>query len=113
MMKVLRRDEFLALPPGTMFCKGKKWLFKELQVKGETVLDNGCWSLSLDGVSGDDSEEIFDRYEEMLTNSASYPLDDGYTRDMFDEDALFLVFEADDLDVLIKFAQDAKALAKA
>lgn len=113
MMKLLRRDEFLALPPGTMFCTGGQWWFGGVEIKGETVLDKGCWSLSLDGIDFNDSGEMIDRYEDMLKSGASYPLDASYTRDVFDEDALFLVFEADDLDALIKFAESAKALAGA
>lgn len=36
-MRILRRQEFLLLPVGTLYARGKPWAFDNLQIKGETI----------------------------------------------------------------------------
>jgi hypothetical protein len=44
------------------------------------------------------STEAADRLDEMLERGASFPMEDAVSRDgLHEEDALFLVFEKDDL----------------
>lgn len=87
----------MKLPEGTLFCKGKPWGFENLHVKGET-LTNDFYARSLQWVSANDSGEAMDRLEEMKEHGASYPIEDAEGRDgCFDNEDLFLVYEASDL----------------
>ena len=102
-MKVLTREAFLRMPVGTAYCKGKRWYFDELAFKGDTCFsDDGrpidWFALNPAWVDGEDSNECFDRLEDMLANGTSYPMQDSIGRDgCFDDEDLFLVFEKDDL----------------
>lgn len=98
-MRIYRRREFLALPEGTIYAKGKPWYFKNLNIKADTTASGiDWWSLDpcwVDSVRGDDA---FDRLDEMLEKGVSYPMMDAYSRDgLGEDDALFLVFEVPDL----------------
>jgi len=96
-MKVLSRAEFLKLPAGTFYAKGGRWYFDSIHVKdGSLVNDwyafNPCW------IESDHCGEAFERLDLMLSTGVSYPMDDSTCRDgCFEDDALFLVFELDDL----------------
>jgi hypothetical protein len=103
-MKLYRRDAFMELPAGTLYCKGKPWYFESLHVKAQTLRsvekdDPFDWvCLSLDSVEANDSEQFDARLTDMLENGASYPMADAYGRDgCFDKDDLFLVYEVEDL----------------
>lgn len=112
-MKIYRLNEFLKLPEGTVFCRGKEWVFGSPSIKGES-LDNGTgdfWARSLDWIDANSSGEAFDRLDEMLEKGASYPLVTCESRDgMLDKEALFLVYEKADLESLIKDLQKALTL---
>lgn len=103
-MRILRRDEFLKLPAGVLFCKGKPWYFESLHVKGDTItnsdgkpIDFGHRDLCFVAM-GHDSGELMRRMDEMLEDGASYPVEVNYGRDgCFDDEDLFLVYEAADL----------------
>lgn len=97
-MRVVDRATFLALPPGTIYCKGVRWAFEGLNVKQETAGSNDWYALDPAWVDGHDSGECIDRLEEMLAKGASYPMQDSACRDgLFDADAVFLIFERADL----------------
>jgi hypothetical protein len=99
-MRVVDRKTFLGLPEGTFYCKGERWCFDDMCLKGES-LSNDWFYLSFNWIESDDSGMAFDRLEDMAANGASYPMEDAWTRDgCFDDDALFLVFERDDLERL-------------
>lgn len=103
-MRLYSRKEFLDLPKGVIFCKGKPWCFESLMVKGETLTDGAdvpidfaCRDLCLIEM-GADSGEYFRRLDGMLSEGRRYPLETGYGRDgCFDDDEVFLVYEAADL----------------
>ena len=99
-MKIINRAAFLELPSGTIYCKGERWAFENLCVKGDSMDDDWHY-LCPCGIEFHDSGQLFDRYEEMLARGASYPMEDGWCRDgVFDHDEIFLIFEKADLEVL-------------
>lgn len=111
-MRVVDRKTFLALPPGTAYCKGAKWYFNGLCFKHENAGTNDWYGFDPAWVDGNDSGECFDRLEEMAERGASYPMQDSISRDgLFDADALFLVFERDDLLRLREMVDEAIAAA--
>ena len=96
-MRVVSRADFLKLPPGTIYAKGKPWYFENISIKADS-LPNDFVCLGLAWVDAHDSGEASYRLEEMLKAGASYPLDKVYGRDgCFDDDDIFLVYERDDL----------------
>jgi hypothetical protein len=105
-MKVYDRTEFMKLPEGVLFCKGKPWYWGELEVKGESLTSdftsrNLCW------IDAKSSEEATDKFDQMLNEGTSEPMETAYGRDgMFDGEDLFLVFEETDLMELIAIAQN-------
>lgn len=98
-MRIYRRAEFLKLPEGTIYAKGKPWHFGRFRVKFDTSESgNDWWSLDPCWVAAIRGDDAFDRLDEMLEKGASYPMQDAIDRDgLYDEDALFLVFEPADL----------------
>ena len=112
-MRVYRRAEFLKLPEGTLFAKGKPWYWGELSVKGETWT-NDFLALGLEWIeagNGDigDTSEMFDR---MLAEGVSAPMQNSGGRDgCFDDADLFLVYELDDLRQLAAHINTAIGLA--
>lgn len=97
-MKILNRADFLKIPAGTIYAKGKPWYFGGLTVKHETTTMGDWWSLDPCWIESHDLTEAVDRLEAMRDQGASYPMQDAIGRDGLDEaDALFLVFEMDDL----------------
>ncbi len=109
-MKIYRRADFMNLPSGTIFCKGKPWYWENISVKGsgpEYTID--FIEMSLCDIDSEDSGEWSEKLERMLELGESYPLmTDCYGRDgCFDDDDIFLVYEASDLKELIKILQNA------
>lgn len=112
-MRLYQRAEFLKLPEGTIFNKGVQWNFGCLSVKGESTNYNDFYCCDLDWVDGNNSEECFDRLDSMLKDGASFPAQDSGCRDgLFDDDAIFLVWERADLEKLRGYVDDAIVLAQ-
>lgn len=113
-MRVYSRAEFLKLPEGTLFAKGKPWYWESLHVKGETwahwndfLLRDLQW---IESPSSIDASHAMDR---MLENGTSAPMETAYGRDgCFDDKDLFLVYEPADLDALSEIIAEAKEAAK-
>lgn len=104
-MKIVNREDFLKLPEGTFFCKGKQWYWDNFSVKGYSFI-NDFQYMNLCDIQADSSDQLVDRYDEMLEKGTSYPLRDSMGRDgFFEEDAVFLIYEREDLDKLIKMMQ--------
>jgi hypothetical protein len=96
-MRIVRRAEFLKLPPGTLYVAGKRWIFRGPELKHETT-GNDWYFQKFDWIEAHDSNEAIDRLEEMLESGVSYPLETSIGRDgSFSEDELFLIFEAADI----------------
>ena len=100
MMRVVDRKTFLALPPWTAYCKGTQWEFNGICFKGETI-GNDWYEHNPAWVEAEDSGQAFERLDDMLKNGASFPMDNSECRDgLYDDDAVFLIFERADLEVL-------------
>lgn len=106
-MRVVTREEFMRMPEGTLFLKGRPWAFGDLCVKGETIIFNGrsmdWFYLPTGTIEANDSGELFDRMGSMLKDGASYPLDlDCQSKDgCFDSDDVFLIYEAADIRAMV------------
>lgn len=112
-MKIYTRKAFLQLPPGAIFCKGQKWFFQELCVKGETNIYNDFYFQNLQWIAGDSSEICFAQLDDMFENGTSYPMEDTQIRDgCFNENDIFLVYEIDDLKQIIHIMQNAIFILK-
>lgn len=104
-MRIVTPEQFLDMPPGTVFAFGSPWSFSRLLIKDDSIRGNECWGFwALDPcwIEADGSGQAFDRLEEMRAG-ASYPMEESTTKYMnYDTDDMecFLVFEAADLDHL-------------
>ncbi|EKF43300.1 hypothetical protein NA8A_04693 [Nitratireductor indicus C115] len=116
-MRVYSRRAFLLLPEGVLFCKGVKWAFGELLVKGETLrlkedYPGDFFYRNLCDIQSFDGGEWFGRLEAMLDDNASFPIQECYQRDgCFNEEDVFLVFELDDLRCLRELIDKALDLS--
>lgn len=117
-MRIYRRADFLSLPAGTIFCKGKPWYFGSLHVKGDSLENDFCardlcWINSDSGDGERDSGTDFGALDEMLEEGTSYPIEDCEGRDgCFNDDDLFLVYEADDLRALMRDIENALTITE-
>jgi hypothetical protein len=103
-MKIYRRNEFLELPDGTIYSKGgfTSMDFNNLYVKAQTLPSNDWVYLNLCDIDSDDFDDFVKKYDNMIENKASYPMNDSYARDgCFNDNDHFLVFEKEDLFKLI------------
>jgi hypothetical protein len=106
-MKIYNRKEFLQLPEGTIFCKGVKWCFDNMSIKGNSWDDDFLY-VDLCYIDAQDTGQWVDRLEDSLKNGTSYPINNNTARDgLFDECSIFLVFENKDLEFLIKVMKNA------
>ena len=111
-MRIFRRKQFLSLPAGTIYAKGKRWYFSDFSVKADT-LDNDWVQLSPMWIESRDDDDQFTKLEAMLEVGASYPMAESYGRDgFFDDDDLFLVPDRADLEQLRGIIDAALAVAK-
>jgi hypothetical protein len=111
-MRIYRRKEFLALPAGTIYAKGKPWYFDGFSVKGDTWT-NDWLTLSPMWIEAHDDGEQWQRLEAMLEAGASYPLQESFGRDgCFDDEDIFLVPEKADLEKLRAMVDAALTVAK-
>ena len=110
-MKIYNRQDFLKLPPGVVYCSGRPYAFGTLSVKADTLGTNDFVRLGLGWIDSYDSGQAGERLDEMLATGASYPMDECYGRDGgFDDEEVFLVFEAADLRKLIQMFTEAAEL---
>lgn len=105
-MRIYNRADFLKLPEGTLFCKGKPWHWDTLMVKGDSLPNDFiyrdlCWIED----EGKDDDPIMTG---MLENGDSAAMNLAYGRDgCFDDEDIFLVFEESDLIELKGIIDDA------
>ena len=100
-MRVVDRKTFLAMPAGTIYAKGEPWAFGNIMQKGETLASDDWIMTDFGNVDGQSSEEVFDRLEKMLATGVSFLISRDTSRDgLFEPDAIFLIYEFDDLVVL-------------
>lgn len=98
-MRIYNRAEFLKLPEGVLFCKGKPWHWDTPMVKGESLTNDFIFrDLCCIEDEGSDDDPIMTA---MLENGESAAINTAYARDgCFDDEDIFLVFEAADLNEL-------------
>lgn len=111
-MRVVGRKTFIALPPGTIYCKGVRWAFSDLCIKGDSLVND--WSyLNPAWPDARDSGEAFDILERGLISGESFQSEKAEGRDgCFDDDDVFLIFENADLTTLRGYIDAALALGQ-
>lgn len=111
-MRVVDRKTFLALPAGTIYCKGVRYLFDGTRIKGES-LTNDWFYLDMAWPSASSFDEATTAIYQSLRSGNSFPCQDLLERDgLFDDDAVFLIFERDDLLALRSRIDAALSLAE-
>jgi hypothetical protein len=108
-MRIINREKFSALPAGVLFSKYEPYIFGDLMIKGESISGRDGHFIDFfvqqitDAVACDDSGEFVDILDRAEKMGESFALDLDYQgRDgCLDEDQLFAVWEADDLQQLI------------
>lgn len=110
-MKIVNRQAFLALPPGTLFSKFQPNFFEAMEIKGESWLqsDDYLYQSIQDAIDSTSSSEFGDRLHAMVHKGASCPMGlDSQSRDgCFDKDQLFAVWERPDVEALLARLQQA------
>jgi hypothetical protein len=114
-MRIYGRAAFMQLPEGVIFAKGQPWFWGDLCVKGETLHDDDgpidFAYRNLIGIESHDTGELVERFEAMLQQAVSFPMEDAYGRDgCFDKDDLFLVWERADLEEMMRVMGAALAM---
>lgn len=107
-MRIYRRAEFLKLPPGTMYHIGGEWFFEKLAIKDESTDYNDWFCVELGSVDSNGTQQWIARMEDMLKSGMSFPMDTAVSRDgCFDDSAIFLVYEREDLVTLRAYVDAA------
>jgi hypothetical protein len=105
-MKLVKHDEFIKLPAGTLYVKADG---VDIEIKGEWTSDNGRdWS----SMSFGSMIQLGERWLEM-SYGESYPIQtDNYGRDgCFVDDQEFLIYESWDLQQLRSIIDTAISVA--
>ncbi len=112
-MRIVNRDEFLAMPTGTLFSKYEPVVFDALMIKEETITsppyspDGKAIDFNFTEIGGavdsDSTGDFVDKLNDSRENGTSVPMDfNAIGRDgEFVEDQLFAVWERKDVEDLI------------
>lgn len=109
-MRIVNRQEFLAMPAGTVFYKYEPCVFEDLQIKAESIGDIDFFYQEItSAIECNDSGEFFDLLNKAKEDGISLPMDFycGSRDGLFDQDQLFAVFEPDDVRGLIERLETA------
>ena len=103
-MKIINREQFLEMPPETLFSKYEPCRFAEMQIKGRTSQFNDFGAQSLhDAVDTKNGDEFVDILTDALENGTSFDMDfDCQGRDGMYDDQSFVIWEQKDIQNLIK-----------
>ncbi len=102
-MKIINKKEFLKLPDGVVYCKGKRWYWEQICVKSKSY-DNDWRYLMFDQIPSHDSGEGLANQERMLETGESMPIQITDVRDgSFEDDDIFLIYETEDLKILREY----------
>lgn len=109
-MKIIKRIDFVKLPPNTLFSEYAPCYFGPLLIKGETLPGNNDWyeQQIADAVSAHDSGEWADKLFQSQETGESIEMDfDCEGRDgSFDpDDRLYAVWEQQDVRYLVNRLQ--------
>lgn len=110
-MRAVDRKTFLMLPAGTIYCKGIKWAFDSICIKGDS-LENDWIYLDPSWPAAHDTGAAVEYLEMSLADGMSFACEDAMGRDgCFDDDAVFLIYEKRDLDELRQHIDRAYTLS--
>lgn len=116
-MKIVNRETFLTLPPGTVFAEYTPCIVGDMRIKGETAPNKNDWlyqeiNLAIHALS---SVQMFDLLEEAEKTGQSVPMNFTIqSRDgAFDYDQRYAIYEKQDVEALIKRLQEALRDAEA
>lgn len=103
-MKIVDRKTFLSMPENTLFSKYDPCWFNSMEIKGHTIGDNDFFLQELTGSIAYNNaagrEVILDR---AAKTGCHVDMDfDSYGRDGMFDDALFAVYEKEDIEALIE-----------
>ncbi|WP_155291669.1 hypothetical protein [Rhodococcoides fascians] len=108
-MKIISRAELMQQPPGTLYWELNLTTHGynpiDLCILGESF-DNGhngdFFTHGIRSPEHEDSVEMWEREDDMLTNGASYRVDMVHARDgLFDANAKYMIYEAGDITALL------------
>lgn len=106
-MKIVDRKTFLQMPAGTVYCQAEMpFSWEGIRIKHDTChfqtedLAGDWFESALTDIESSDFGQLFERWEDMLENGASYPIDlETSGRDgLFMENSIFMVYEREDLE---------------
>ena len=107
-MKIIKLAEFLAMPEGTIYAQYEPCIFRELQIKHNT-LDDTCWHHSpLINIDADNTDDYCDKLERR-GESIDLDLEGWMRQSEYDPEELFAVFEKKDLEQWIEVFKNANA----
>jgi len=105
-MRIVNRDEFMRLPPGTVYAEFEPYVLGEVCVKGET-LDHGpdhpyppadFWRGDLASLDWNDSDHLTKLMDEARTQDVRLVFGCPQTREGYVEDGqLYAVWSRDDV----------------
>ena len=109
-MRIMNRKDFLLLPENVVFSKFEPCFFRDLMIKGGTILDDAGIGIDFyaqqinDAVECDNSGMFADILFSAVETGSSFEMDfDCQGRDgMFEEKQLFAVWERKDILKLVK-----------
>lgn len=111
-MRIVDRKAFLAMPAGTIFCKGEPWHFESICIKDDS-LENDWFYLNPAWPASHDLGEAVDLLETSKLSGTSFEMEDAIARDgCFGENDVFLIFEEGDLKTLRTYIDRALALQR-
>jgi len=107
-MRIVNRSKFLELSAGTLYSKYEPCNFDDIEIKGESLINDFYSQQIADTVECDGSGEFVDIVDDAVVNGTSFKMDfhcegrDGG----FQEDQLFAVWERGDVEQLISRLQE-------
>jgi hypothetical protein len=109
-VKIVKRIDFVKLPPETLYCEYEPCVFGELLIKGETLSTGNDWFYQdiVSSLDAGDSNEWSDMLFRSAETGASIPMDfDCESRDgCFDaDDRLYAVWEPQDVQYFVNRLQ--------
>jgi len=99
-MKIVNKEEFMKLPPNTLFSYYEPHCIRELLVKGDNCGDNDFFYASLlDAVDANDTGEFVEILSAARYDSKEFKMNyNQYGRDgMFNDADIYLVYDEEDV----------------
>ncbi len=98
-MRIVKRAEFLLLPPGTVYSRYQPQIVTDFEIKGDSFGNDWYYRNLLGDVGGDSTTY---EYEDMEAGKSLPICLDTEQRDgSFENDAMFLIYESPDLQDLV------------